>query len=76
MVFTGIQVLWEIIFLDWAAKTKQSFYSLLFVMAGTNFSRYKCHHDAKNTNKTDNLINSFNHDSSRYRYILVEIKMR
>ena len=39
MVFTGIQVLWEIIFLDWAAKT--IFYSFLFVMAvlvflGTN----------------------------------------
>ena len=38
MVFTGIQVLWEIIFLDWAAK---SFHSFSFVMAvlvflGTN----------------------------------------
>ena len=75
MVSTGIQVLWEIIFLDWAATLNK----LLFIIicyGRTGFSRYKYNDDAKNTSKTDNLITSFNHDSRRYRYILVKIKMR
>ena len=53
-----------------------SFLFIIICYGRTGFSRYKYNDDAKNTSKTDNLITSFNHDSRRYRYILVKIKMR
>ena len=49
------------------------FVSIFVCYGRPDFSRYRYNDDTSNTNKTDNLITSFNHESSRYKYMLLEI---